>query len=378
MSLPVVYIHTTDLAANDTSATFVLNNAISLADQGQVVTLILINRSRDSPEDILKRNFDLSIPKDLTIVGFNPMIRSKFFFYVYVRKWVARLKHRSIIVTRSHGVLPYLFFREAKNHLHIFETHDFFMDLSIRDDIQHWMNKRSRVEKKYFPKLHGMICLNRFQKELYSERLDLQHIAIFPTGLNRLFHHEAETSKRIIYVGSLEKRLGIRNLASLIKNVDASIEILVVGGKNNEEIRDFENLFEGELPDNVKLLGWLNKHDLNKTLSKGGLALLPHEDTFFTRYMTVPLKLFDYFSHGIPIISTDLPAMKEWIDDKTGFLANWNNLDDILTFIDSYFEDDQLRRNMSKAVLKKAGSMTWTRRAEDQIKYFKELEEHFQ
>ncbi|MDH5608072.1 MAG: glycosyltransferase, partial [Cyclobacteriaceae bacterium] len=297
----LIYIHTTDLAANDTSATFVINNALSLAHAGAAVTLIVMNRSNENGQMLIRRKFGLtSWPDNLTVIAVRG--KSHLWFYLRAGWYVRKTSTSSVILTRSHKALLYLMLWKNRRHKYFFETHDFFYDLSLRTDINPDKRRtKSGIEQKYFRRLDGLVCLNQEQKKLYNNYLQVP-IGVFRTGAPRVERHGGVRKKRIVYVGSLNERLGIDRIVKLIPLLGKDVEWLIIGGKTHEEVTGFPRRFpEGVLPANVKITGWIDKNELAGYLHSAQVGLLPLHNTFFNQYLTVPLKLFDYFAFGIPV-----------------------------------------------------------------------------
>lgn len=367
--LKITYIHTTDLAANDTSATFVVNNALSLAEEGAEITLLVTNSSKRRGEEMIRERFHLDkLPPKLHVVDYKKKIRSSLGFYTYCFFYVLRLPANHVIITRTHRVLPFILPVKRGKRI-FFETHDFFYDLSIRDDVdQERRKKKSRIERRYFPRLDGLICLNNHQKKLYEKYLDIP-VNVFPTGLKKVFKHDKTESKDIVYIGSLNKRLGISRIVELSLKLK-EFRFIVVGGKTPEDIEAFKQLYpEGKLPENVKITGWIGKKELHQILVSASIGLLPLTDTFFNRYLTVPLKLFDYLAYGIITIAPDYPSCTEFIEDKvTGFTVDWDQTDKVIKLI-TEINLGVNKSEFSDQIFSEAEAHLWSNRALNQVKY---------
>jgi hypothetical protein len=268
MAKSLIYIHSTDLGSNDTSTSFVVFNALSIAERGVKVELLVMNSSSKNPIELILEYTGLdSLPETLNVIAHKNRGGSKFTFYFFVRSYIKRKKEGSLVLISAHGVLPYIYFFKDHRHKYIFETHDFFYDLSIRDDsVPKIMNRKSRIERRYFKKLDGMICLNIHQKRLYEERLPELDIEIFPTGIYKIPKLNKERRNRVVYIGSLDWRLGTNRLIKLINNWPKEIELVIIGGKTVKEISQFKQHL-GDLTDNVKITGWLSKPDMHDLLT---------------------------------------------------------------------------------------------------------------
>jgi glycosyltransferase involved in cell wall biosynthesis len=351
----------------------VLSNAISLAKNGCSVFLFVANRSKKDGHKLIQEQYGIEeIPANLFLYDVDPVLKSHFFFYAKVALLV-RKNQAQIIITRTHGFLPFCFQMMRKDQKLYFETHDFFLDLSIRDDVDYSKRKKkSNLERKYFDKLDGIICLNSHQKELYRKYLPQQNISIFPTGLDQVSQSNVEKEDLIVYVGSLNKRLGIDKIAVLIQLLP-QYDFVIAGGKSEEDIEYFQSFFaDSNLPGNVEVTGWIDKKELYSILERAKIGLLPLADTFFNRYLTVPLKLFDYFSFGIASIAPDYPSVADFIrHEQTGFLIDWNDPTEVAKKIDAFFHEQKKQERMRDEISHVAAWMTWDRRAKALIKHFK-------
>ncbi len=372
MAKSLIYIHSTDLGSNDTSTSFVVYNALSLAERGVNVELLVMNSSSKNPVDLILEYTGLdSLPETLKVITHKTKGGSKFTFYFFVRSFIKRKAESSLVLISAHGVLPYIYFIKDNRHRYVFETHDFFYDLNIRDDsVPKTMNRKSRIERRYFKKLDGMICLNNHQQKLYKERIPEIEIEIFPTGIYKIPKLKKKRKNRVVYIGSLDWRLGTNRLINLIRNWPENIELVIIGGKTEKEINQFKQHL-GDFADNIRITGWLSKPEMHDLLAESKVALMPHEDVFFSRYMTVPLKMFDYFTYGLPILATDLPTIRDWITEKeNGFFVDWDNSEQTMNIIKDLLSDSNKWNQISEKILAKASSMLWSVRADNQVKYF--------
>ncbi|MGB3465925.1 MAG: glycosyltransferase [Cyclobacteriaceae bacterium] len=376
--MKIVYVHTTDLSKNDTSETFVVNNAISLAEEGAETHLFVTNRASTPGLQLLKNKFGLdSFPPHFHLHDFQLNAKSNWNFY---RSVVSVLKGEqfanAIIITRKHSILPHLAFARQPGQKLIFETHDFFYDLSIRKDIRKSSRrKQSIIEKLFFGKLDSIICLNKYQEQLYNNYVKVP-LKMFPTGFRKQETNDNTKSNLLLYIGALEERKGIENLLNLAELLNDSYRIIITGSRNEQEVISLQNeINERKIQNRVEVREWLTKVELNALLKKAKIGLLPLKDGYFNEYLTVPLKYFDYAAFNLPVISSDFPSLAEYIrDGYNGFLVDWSDLSRVREIITEILEDEQKWIALSENQAKASENLTWKKRAIDQIGYFKELQ----
>ncbi len=374
--MKLIYIHTTNIDSQSTSANFVINNAYSLANHHDDVHLFLMNSAATPAEKIIHQKFAAEKPAGLKVWGYHGEETEHFSFYRFVVKHLKNIVNtETVVITRALGLLPHLFLagRKTYNKL-IFESHDFFYDLTIRDDI----NKRKKyknhlVEKLFFKRLDGLICLNKHQKALYERYLPQQDIMVFPTGLNPQESENIGKSSYLIYTGSLDESKGLENILQLSQSLNHGYKIWIIGARTQDETERLKlKLDKYQVTDKVEILPWMQKSELRTYFSKAKMGLLPVEETFFNKYLTVPLKLLDYYSHDLPVIATDSALIREWVtDQETGILVDWDEPAQSIKEAEEILTDSNRYEQMVEKVGKKAEQLTWSHRSKNQINYFR-------
>jgi glycosyltransferase involved in cell wall biosynthesis len=369
----VAYVHTGVWPSNSPSFTFVTYNALSLAKQFKQVILYIKKGSSNSSDNILRYQFGQELPQNLKIIAL-PLIFKKinFLYYFFVLLSLLYVKP-SVIITRHVGFLPFLIILKKICGVPVFfEAHDFFTDLSLRDDkINRTKKKNHFLEKKYLNSLTGFICLQKTQATLYGKYYPDLPIHVLRTGINRINKTEFEQAYFLCYIGSIDQHKGIMTIFKAASLSRTKPDIMIIGGKTEKEIRHIQEISSKYYyRDKTVITGWLTKPDLDKYLNQVRIGMVSLEETFFNHYITSPLKIFDYYSFGIPVLATDLPTTRELIDNgMTGFLFPAGDTEACANFIDDLYADKVLYERMRDNVYKKAESLLWENRA----KKFKQI-----
>jgi glycosyltransferase involved in cell wall biosynthesis len=104
----------------------------------------------------------------------------------------------------------------------------------------------------------------------------------------------------------------------------------------------------------VKFLGYLNREDVNKILSESKVGLVTLHP--IPNYLeSLPVKMFEYMSAGIPVVASDFPLWKEIIEgNKCGICVDPLNPKEIAKavnyIIDNPKEAQKMGENGKKAV----------------------------
>ena len=135
------------------------------------------------------------------------------------------------------------------------------------------------------------------------------------------------------YVGHLYKGRGIEIILDLAKK-NKEIKFHIIGGLD----KDIDNWKRNIKSDNVIFYGHVKPKLVNKYLSKFDLLIAPYKKKVIipngldtSSYMS-PLKIFEYMSAKKPILTSNLPVLKEVLSHKVNsYLCDpdkfdeWNN-----------------------------------------------------
>jgi glycosyltransferase involved in cell wall biosynthesis len=72
----------------------------------------------------------------------------------------------------------------------------------------------------------------------------------------------------------------------------------------------------------VTITGHVPPRDVARHLSRATMLVLPNTRSVISERYTSPLKLFEYLAFGVPIVASDLPAIREILTDgRTALLV---------------------------------------------------------
>ena len=151
-------------------------------------------------------------------------------------------------------------------------------------------------------------------------------------GYNRLFmerHPEtaAEWRKKllkngreklVVYSGALENFKGINILVEVAKQLP-QVQFVCAGGKE-KQVTHYRQLAQEKQVDNITFLGFILQQELASLLQAADILAHPHCSGKAATF-TSPLKLFDYFASGTPIVATRIPSLTEF--ENTKAIAAW-------------------------------------------------------
>lgn len=368
----IAYVHSGEWPSKSPSTTFATNTVIGLSEIFNKCYFYIKRNSDKTSNEILENYFNTKKPDNLFIQQVDKTLwdsNSLFFKKIY-KQLSKRIKNNQIdaVISRHVKFLPYLAKLKKKFEIPtFFESHDFYGDLSQRNDLNsEKKQKQQKLEIRYIPQISGLICLQNSQKKIYRKYFPKIPIYIARTGIKKLYKNTNNHDRKFItYIGSLDPLKGVDFLIKSLHFTKSKPQLLIIGGKNQEEINRIENLAENHyLKNKVKITGWINKKEMHNYLEKTKIGVIPLKNTFFNQYLTSPLKLFDYYSYGIPVIASDLPTTRELIEEnKTGLFFETENSQQLAQKIDDLINDELKIKNMRSNIFKNSQKFLWTERA---------------
>ena len=120
----------------------------------------------------------------------------------------------------------------------------------------------------------------------------------------------------IIYTGHLFEWKGVYALARSSRFLDEDTEIVLVGGTKGD-VEKMQQFLDREQLTRVRLTGFKQRSDMLHYAACADVMVIPTSGQFnIGKYESSPLKLFEYMAAGKPIVATDLPAIRDIVDES--------------------------------------------------------------
>jgi glycosyltransferase involved in cell wall biosynthesis len=177
---------------------------------------------------------------------------------------------------------------------------------------------------------HVVVISNGLREAYEKAGVKKEKIIVAPDGIDLADFSHPETkeaartrlglplNKKIaLYIGRLDGWKGIETLceaAALLNASSQDILVVVIGGEP-AQIEAFKKKYP-----QVLFLGFRPYRELANNQAAGDVLVLPNtaKNENSARY-TSPLKLFTYMASGRPIIASDLPSIREVLDDESAY-----------------------------------------------------------
>ena len=120
----------------------------------------------------------------------------------------------------------------------------------------------------------------------------------------------------------------------------------------------------------VQLVGFLPHVEVADQLAGASVAVVPLPDNPMARYFTSPLKLFEYMAAGLPIVASDLPALREVLrTDENALLVPPDDPGALADAIGRLLADPALAERLRRRAHADVQDRTWAARAADMLSF---------
>ncbi len=147
-------------------------------------------------------------------------------------------------------------------------------------------------------------------------------------------------------------------------------ELVIIGGDDRGIERLRKVASENGVSERISFKGDVPHNEVMRFLSEADVAVIPLTKDHISAYYTSPLKLFEYMSAGVPIVSSDLPSIREILrDGENAILVKSEDPEAIATGIRMILNDKGLAEKISNQAMIDVKEYTWDKRAERIISF---------
>jgi len=233
------------------------------------------------------------------------------------------------------------------------------------------------IEKFFIKKADCVIVTGAMDGDFLKKEYGLHNIILLrnlpryykPTlNLDLHSHLQMHTNKKIIlYQGVLLKGRGIEKVFEVLKDLPEHVFVIAGGGEFEEYYKKLSA--EMNLVDQVYFIGKLTQEELPKitTSADVGVALIENLSTSY--YYALPNKLFEYIMAEVPVITSNLPQMKEVIDKyDVGFTVEFESKDELISAIKKLTEDKSLYESKKQNCHISSQELNWEKEVTSLLK----------
>lgn len=221
-------------------------------------------------------------------------------------------------------------------------------------------------------KVHAIITVSEFSKKEIIETLNLPSEKIHVINCSIPSYHTTENDlisgnsdeKYILSVSSMDPRKNFIRLVEAFNNIeDKSVKLYIIGMQFKAfNTPDMEKLNQ----ENVILTGYLDDDSLRKMYKNALFSVYP---SLYEGFGIPPLESMSY---GCPVITSDIPALRE-VSGEAALYANPLDIADMSLKMDLLIRDTELRNKLSEKGREQVAKYSWsksTRQVLDLVKQY--------
>tara|TARA_B100001059_G_scaffold236750_2_gene289741 strand:- start:6697 stop:7872 length:1176 start_codon:yes stop_codon:yes gene_type:complete len=269
------------------------------------------------------------------------------FFYFLIFKFFSKKK----IIIYSRNIYGAFFYFNIFRQNVIYESHSPLYGIRGYFQKKIISNKKSKVVvishalKKILKDKYSLTNSNN----IYVLH-DCSNLPIFKESLQSKLKLQLNKDKiNIGYFGSFNKGRGIDLILNIAK-LKPNINFCLFGGFK----KDIDEKNPISIPKNISFYGFVNPQNVKYYIEQMDILLMPYQKEVYvnnnvnTAEWMSPLKLFEYMASNKPIISSNLPVLREILQNNINcLLVNPSNSFDWVNAIDKVLNDPMLSTKIS-------------------------------
>lgn len=341
----------------------------SFAGLGVRVELIVPTRVNKIQDDVfeyykIKNNFKIKYLDSFDFFKFEKIIGSRLSYYLQSLAFLRKVREYKIatddiVISRNPEIVGVMVDKGIKTYY----------------DAHRWPESKNTIFKKLLKGISGVICNSEGTAKAFRDN-GFTNCLLAPNGVDldeyrlskskEVLRKELEIfgdKKIIMYVGHLYAWKGVDLIIDLARRSREKDWHFVLVGGTETDIAKYKKLVQDEDLNNISLLGHKQKSVIPKYQMAADVLLLPNiaSNEESIRY-TSPIKLFEYMASGVPILASDLPSIKEILNDSNAVLFRAGDIDDMAKSLNDILNTNLDVKAISDKALKDVKNYSWENR----------------
>lgn len=250
-------------------------------------------------------------------------------FSFLVNQILRRIKYKYLVASDLYA-LPVCSLN--KINVLFYDSREIYSELASLENrkIAKWIIKS--IEKKFIKNVDKIIVTSVDDKTYLSKHLTnnklyiiIKNLPPYKEKINSNYLRDKlkipSNEKIFIYQGMIQKGRGIFNFIDAIQELE-NIRFILIGENNiTDELNKYIN--SKKIKDKVHILEPVPYSNLYEVTTSADIGIALFEPISISYKLALPNKLFEYILAGLPILATNLPSIKEIIENNNiGLLVN--------------------------------------------------------
>ncbi len=236
--------------------------------------------------------------------------------------------------------------------------------------------------RRVWRKAHRIITITQGLKDLLVKQgINPDKITVAPDGVDLATFIAVDQSKDELkielglpkdeflvgYIGrfkTLGMEKGIKTMVEALPILDGDVKMVFVGGEELE-IKEYKNLANRfNVSAQCLFINYQPRLRAMKYIKAMDALVIPFPNVPHYAFYASPLKLFEYMASGRPIIASNLPALREILNDKNALFFKPDDAGGLARAVKMIKSSQMLGYHLSQQALVDVKQYTWTKRAE--------------
>lgn len=173
----------------------------------------------------------------------------------------------------------------------------------------------------------------------------------------------------VLYTGHLYAWKGVDTMVRAASLLTQGADIICVGGMDDDVARYRKEIARRGLT-NIHFLGHVRNGFVPKYLKAADVLVLPNSaiSQESVKY-TSPMKLFEYMASGVPIVASDLPSIREILNERTAVFFTPDDAASLAEKLQELLKDSVRAQSISKRAHSEVQQYSWDNRAKRIIEF---------
>ncbi len=228
-----------------------------------------------------------------------------------------------------------------------------------------------------------VVLTSYLKKKLIESGLGGENILVAPDGIDfnefqvSVSKEEARRrlnlplDKRIVmFIGLFDVWKGYKTLLEASRSFPPDTKLVMMGGRK-AQIKELRSKY----PD-VIFTGYLPYKSLPQNQLAADVLVIPNSAKYeISKFYTSPLKLFAHMASGVPIVASDLPSLREILNEFNAFFVEPDNPRAFAEGIARVLDDEAFSQKISRRALEDVKKYTWRSRAKNILDFIQKKHE---